>query len=426
MSHDHDPSPRRDADPAARARLLHERAFGRPAAAAAEAPGTFSLIGEDAAPAGGTAIIGKAPLAAAVALAAREDDAVVVVDERSPDSPETLSSEDVARIQDSQQPGVDDEGRRTFPGPPDGGRAARLAGLAGALYQAQLRGRGRPGLTVAVASDVPDDPALGPDEALLAALAAALAAGEDPAADPPVSAQAAALAARSAATFGPGPVIAARIDALLRTAGDPMASVSAASGAAMATSSPLGRRVRGLLALPGDGSRPDPKGLRERDRFLAATGYAFGTRWLTDLPDYRTRVPAWLEALAAMGAADDLPEPPLAAAWLERWSDEAARARRAESMLRSRKNRELWALVRESATGLAAAEPDAAGDEAARAALSAGALSARRALSGGSRGLVVAAPEARLPTARAALEDLGWECLSLDGVGALRVYGELS
>ncbi|EJZ82737.1 hypothetical protein HMPREF9719_00318, partial [Corynebacterium otitidis ATCC 51513] len=55
-----------------------------------------------------------------------------------------------------------------------------------------------------------------------------------------------------------------------------------------------------------------------------------------------------------------------------------------------------------------------------------GALSARRALSGGSRGLVVAAPEARLPTARAALEDLGWECLSLDGVGALRVYGELS
>jgi len=135
----------------------HREATGVEATHAADAPATWLLMGEHVDYAGGVVLVGQAAQRVAVAFSPRQDDLIRVtrhVPGADADTDE-ISTGAIAERAAGQQSGIDARGRTTTPPAPEGGLAARLAGIVWTMIHRQLLSRDTAGLDVTVVDDIP-------------------------------------------------------------------------------------------------------------------------------------------------------------------------------------------------------------------------------------------------------------------------------
>ncbi|AGF72991.1 galactokinase family protein [Corynebacterium halotolerans] len=335
----------------------HEEATGSPAAHAAEAPATWSLIGEHVDHAGGVVLMALTDLRAAVAYTPRRDDLVRVTHlQTTPDGVVTTTDEIstgvVARRAAAQQPGVDDRGRTLTPPAPEGGLAARLGGVIWTLIHRQLLSRDTAGADVTVVTDIPAEAGLGARAALEAAFALALQADADDLDDAPMRARLAEVCTQSAEMFSATPPLRARHTAALRGVGDTVSAIDYADGSVTQVPHPVTRDTA-AFAVFAPGPAPDESGaIRTRRRFLDSACHAFGAESLRLLPDAPQRVVEWLEAVHKVHGTDGTPAVKDAAAWLAFNQNETVRAQQLSRALRSRRAEAVWPLLADSQAAL--------------------------------------------------------------------------
>lgn len=396
--------PRSDTPVLERVISTHSSEVGTTPAATADAPATWSLLGEHADHVGGVVLMSLSSQRVAVALNLRDDDTVRVshhhrnaVGDQVTDAGEITLAELGARSA-SQQQTVDDHGRPVTPPDPEGGLAARLGGILWTMVYRQLLSRDTPGCDVTVVSDIPQDAGLGALTSMDAAFALALHHMSEDTDDAPVRARLAEVCSQSAMTFSRYPVLRARHTAALRGEHSTVAVIDYADGSVTQAPHPVTDRLRAFALFA-----PEPAGftdrsleIRARQRFISRAEHTFGVESLRLLPDAAERVGEWLEAVHAVHGPEGMPQLSEARTWLDFYSGEIHRAQQLASVLRSRRHGETWALIEASQTamthGYGLAGTDAALAELCR---SRGALSARSASAGTSAAVIAVIPAER-------------------------------
>lgn len=375
----------------------HEEAVGAPPAHVADAPATWSLIGEHVDHAGGVVLMALAAPRTAVAFSPRTDDLVRVTHHQTtPEGVVTTTDETstgvVAERAAAQQPGVDDRGRTLVPPVPEGGLAARLGGVVWTMVHRQLLSRDTAGVDVTVVADIPDGAGLGADAALEAAFALALQADADDLDDAPLRARLAEVCSQAAEMFSAVPPVRARHTAVLRGAGPTVSVLDYADGSVNQVPHLINGEVAAFAVLSPAPVSDGSAAIRERRRFTDAACHAFGTESLRLLPDAPQRVVEWLEAVHTVHGTQNTPTLRDASAWLVFHQNETVRAQRLNRALRSRRPEAVWPLLTESQSALTGAYGLGGTQELAQLCHVRGALAARAAAAGVSGAVIAYVP----------------------------------
>lgn len=337
----------------------HEEAVGAPPAHAADAPATWSVIGEHVDHVGGIVLMALAAPRTAVAFSPRRDDLVRVTRHQTTvDGVETttdeISSGVVAERAAAQQPGVDDHGRALVPPIPEGGLAAGVGGIIWTMIHRQLLSRDTAGADVTVVADVPLDAGLGADAALEAAFALALQADAGDLDEAPMRARLAEVCSQSAEMFSPAPPVRARHTAALRGAGTTISVIDYADGSVNQVPHLVNTDTRAFAVIaPSPAPVPDESAaIRARHSFNDAACHAFGTDSLRLLPDAPQRVVEWLQAVHSVHGPGGWPAVREASSWLLFHQHETARAHQVNRALRSRRAEAVWPMLADSQAAL--------------------------------------------------------------------------
>lgn len=379
----------------------HTAETGMPPAATADAPATWSLLGEHVDHSGGVVLMSLSTQRVGVALSFRSDDTVQVTWQHRPTGDKPMAQTDrttlteVAALAADQQPGVDDRGRPVDPPYPAGGLAARLGGILWTMIHRQLLSRDTPGCDVTVVCDIPGDAGLGALSATDAAFALALhrSTGEND--DVPARARLAEVCTQSATMFSRFPALRARHTAALRGVSGTVSVIDYSDGSVTQIPHPVTREARAfaVFAPTTAGFTEQNDEIRARQRFIDRAERTFGVDSLRLLPDAPERVAEWLEAVHAVHGPDGVPELNQARAWLDFYAAEIERSRQLASMLRSRRHGDTWQVIEASQAALTHGYGLAGADAAlAKLCRSRGALSARSASAGTSRAVIVVIP----------------------------------
>lgn len=332
----------------------HREATGVEATHAADAPATWLLMGEHVDYAGGVVLVGQAAQRVAVAFSPRQDDLIRVtrhVPGADADTDE-ISTGAIAERAAGQQSGIDARGRTTTPPAPEGGLAARLAGIVWTMIHRQLLSRDTAGLDVTVVDDIPAGAGLGANASLEAAFALALQGDAEDIDDAPMRARLAEVCAQSAEMFSEVPPLRARHTTALRGVADAVSVIDYADGSVTHAPHPLSAGVS-FVAVAVPGHEVDEADLiRERREFLDNACHAFGAESLRLLPDAPQRVLEWLRAVHKVHGTENQPTADQAAGWLSFHEAETRRAQQLGRALRSRRIEDIWPLLAESEVAL--------------------------------------------------------------------------
>lgn len=387
-----------------RVETAHLAEVGAPPQATADAPATWTVIGEHVDHIGGVVINALADLRVAVAVSFRTDQQVRVLLDSVTDTGgrtrtrDVIDMEEVATRAAAQQPGVDERGRQLTPPAPDGGLAARLGGILWTMIHRQLLSRDTPGCDVTVLSDVPECSGLGAWASMDAAFALALHSGSADCDDAPVRARLAEVCTQSAAMFSKFPPLRARHTSALRGTSATVSVIDYADGSLTQAPHLLSRDTRAFaLFVPGvEQDEGGSEEIRARRNFVDRAAYSFGVDSLRLLPDASERVGEWLAAVHKVHGPAGVPALDRARVWLDFYAAETRRAQQLASVLRSRRHGDAWQLLRASQTalthayGLVRAEAPLV-----ELCLTRGALSARSAAAGTSAAVIAVVPEVR-------------------------------
>ena len=332
----------------------HREATGVEATHAADAPATWLLMGEHVDYAGGVVLVGQAAQRVAVAFSPRQDDLIRVtrhVPGADADTDE-ISTGAIAERAAGQQSGIDARGRTTTPPAPEGGLAARLAGIVWTMIHRQLLSRDTAGLDVTVVDDIPAGAGLGANASLEAAFALALQGDAEDIDDAPMRARLAEVCAQAAEMFSEVPPLRARHTTALRGVADAVSVIDYADGSVTHAPHPLSAGVS-FVAVAVPGHEVDEADLiRERREFLDNACHAFGAESLRLLPDALQRVLEWLRAVHKVHGTENQPTADQAAGWLSFHEAETRRAQQLGRALRSRRIEDVWPLLAESEVAL--------------------------------------------------------------------------
>mgnify|MGYP001036711604 CR=1 FL=1 len=332
----------------------HREATGVEATHAADAPATWLLMGEHVDYAGGVVLVGQAAQRVAVAFSPRQDDLIRVtrhVPGADADTDE-ISTGAIAERAAGQQSGIDARGRTTTPPAPEGGLAARLAGIVWTMIHRQLLSRDTAGLDVTVVDDIPAGAGLGANASLEAAFALALQGDAEDIDDAPMRARLAEVCAQAAEMFSEVPPLRARHTTALRGVADAVSVIDYADGSVTHAPHPLSAGVS-FVAVAVPGHEVDEADLiRERREFLDNACHAFGAESLRLLPDAPQRVLEWLRAVHKVHGTENQPTADQAAGWLSFHEAETRRAQQLGRALRSRRIEDVWPLLAESEVAL--------------------------------------------------------------------------
>lgn len=382
----------------------HVSEVGSPPQVTADAPATWTVIGEHVDHIGGVVINALSDLRVAVAVSFRADQQVKVLLDSATDTGgrtevrDSISMDEVATRATAQQPGVDERGRQVTPPAPEGGLAARIGGILWTMIHRQLLSRDTPGCDVTVISDIPDGSGLGAGASMDAAFVLALHSDSEDCNDAPVRTRLAEVCTQSATMFSKYPPLRARHTTALRGAAATVSVIDYADGSLTQAPHLLSRDTRAFaLFVPGAGADSDrSEEIRTRQNFVDRAAHSFGVDSLRLLPDASERVSEWLAAVHKVHGPADVPALDQARIWLDFYTAETRRAQQLASVLRSRRHGDAWQVLQASqaalthAYGLAKTEAPLA-----ELCLTRGALSARSAAAGASAAVIAIVPTAK-------------------------------
>ncbi|WIM72161.1 galactokinase family protein [Corynebacterium suedekumii] len=232
----------------------HREATGVEATHAADAPATWLLMGEHVDYAGGVVLVGQAAQRVAVAFSPAR---MTSSGSRgtSPGRTPTPMRSAPGRSR-SGRPASSRESTPAGAPPlpaPEGGLAARLAGIVWTMIHRQLLSRDTAGLDVTVVDDIPAGAGLGANASLEAAFALALQGDAEDIDDALMRARLAEVCAQSAEMFSEVPPLRARHTTALRGVADAVSVIDYADGSVTHAPHPLSA---GVSFCRGRRSRP--------------------------------------------------------------------------------------------------------------------------------------------------------------------------
>lgn len=361
----------------------------------ADAPATWSLIGEHVDHAGGVVLMSLAAQRAAVAVSAREDQQFVVNFRRCwlTDGSTTQASttmDEVAELYSQQQPGIDESGKPTTPPLPRGGLAERLGGIVWMMVQRQLLSRETNGMNITVLSEITPDSGLGEYAAIDSALALALQAETADIDEAPLRARLAEICGQAGEVFSSTATLRARYSTALRGAAAQISVLDYADGSLTKAVHPVTRELAAFaVTVPQDTESSDQSDeIRSRHRFVESAQHAFGAQSLRLLPDAPARVTQWLSAVHKVHGTDGVPELHESRTWLDFHEAETERAQRFAHALRSQRSRDIWPLLHSSQQALQDDYTLDAAMELAQLCQVRGAIAARAAAAGTSKAVI--------------------------------------
>lgn len=330
---------------------VHRKVAGRDPLRAADAPGTFIVIGENADHFGGITVVGLTGQRAAVALSPRDDATVHV----HGDFAGTAITDQAACSQIAQ---FGEAGFSSFGAEGDAAQplidvprtpAIRFGGLIHTLVGRQMLPRDTAGMDITIVSDIPLGAGLGALHAADAALALALLGGDEDIDSAPLRARLADITSHSAAVYADTPVLRARHSAALRGSADGVSVIDYADGSLTAAPHPArgGVRILSVAAAFGEPFVDTARSVEYGREFIDEACANFGVSSLRQLPDASERVVEWVDARRHVHGPDSAPSLETARAWVAFSEAETQRSAAAVKALRSMRDDEFFALIGE-------------------------------------------------------------------------------
>lgn len=349
----------------------HEELWHTRAQAVGHAPATYSLIGEHTDRFGGVVLMGLSHQRAAVAVSAR-DDQLIAVDATTPAG--RLSGQvswsaltEVARASESPHPGAPFGADAEQPGPrvragdspadPGAELALEVSAVLWSMIHRQLASRELTGLSVTIASEVPEGVGLGSGAAVTTALAVGLA-QLDPTFvdDPPTRTKIAEALSASSQLSGQHATLRARYFAALRGQAGKLAVIDYADNSVAMIEVPSSANYQTVLAYPTRtyDAAAALHVLHRQDDLIARAEQSFSVPSLRQLPDAAVRVAQLVAAVHEVLGEDQAPGLKDTRAWLGFWDRETRRAQQAARALRTQNWAEFLDVLNESQADITA------------------------------------------------------------------------